>query len=97
MIHEANRLKRLPPYLFTIVDDKKKEIIDKGVDVIDLSMGSPDQPAPKHAIEELCRQSKIDGNQRYSRRDGEIETTLRRTIADWYENKFDELMEILLD
>ena len=88
MIHEANRLKRLPPYLFTIVDNKKQEILSKGVDVIDLSMGSPDQPAPKHAIEELCRQSRVDGNQRYSRRNGEIEVKLRRTIANWYVDKF---------
>jgi len=88
MIHEANRLKRLPPYLFTIVDDKKREIMDRGVDVIDLSMGSPDQPAPKHAIEELCKQARIDGNQRYSRWDGDIEKKLRRTIADWYMGRF---------
>ncbi len=88
MIHEANRLKRLPPYLFTIVDQKKREIMDKGVDVIDLSMGSPDQPAPKHAVEELCKQARIDGNQRYSRWDGDIERKLRRTIADWYMEKF---------
>ena len=88
MIHEAHRLKRLPPYLFTIVDNKKKEIIGRGVDVIDLSMGSPDQPAPKHAIEELCKQARIDGNQRYSRWDGEVEKKLRRTIADWYMDRF---------
>jgi alanine-synthesizing transaminase len=88
MIHEANRLKRLPPYLFTIVDNKKREIINRGVDVIDLSMGSPDQPAPKHAIEELCKQARLDGNQRYSRWDGEVEVKLRKTIANWYMDRF---------
>ncbi|MEA3305814.1 MAG: aminotransferase class I/II-fold pyridoxal phosphate-dependent enzyme, partial [Candidatus Omnitrophota bacterium] len=88
MIHEANRLKRLPPYLFTIVDDKKREIMNRGVDVIDLSMGSPDQPAPKCAIEELCKQARLDGNQRYSRRDGDVEVKLRKAIADWYMNRF---------
>jgi len=62
--------------------------MDKGVDVIDLSMGSPDQPAPKHAIEELCRQARIEGNQRYSRWDGEVEKKLRQTIADWYMDRF---------
>lgn len=88
MIHEANRLKRLPPYLFTIIDNKKREITSRGVDVIDLSMGSPDQPAPPQAVEELCRQARIDGNQRYSRWDGEIEIKLRKTIADWYMSRF---------
>jgi alanine-synthesizing transaminase len=88
MINEANRLKRLPPYLFTIVDNKRREIIDRGVDVIDLSMGSPDQPAPKHAIEELCKQARIDGNQRYSRLHGEVEKKLHKTIAEWYMDRF---------
>lgn len=88
MIHEANRLKRLPPYLFALVDSKRKEVMARGVDVIDLSMGSPDLPAPKHAVEELCRQAHIDGNQRYSRWDGEVEKALRKAIADWYMDKF---------
>ena len=60
----------------------------KGTDVIDLSMGSPDQPAPKHAIEELCKQARIDGNQRYSRQDGEVEKKLRQAIAEWYMDRF---------
>ena len=93
MIHEANRLKRLPPYLFTIVDQKKKEVSDRGVDVIDLSMGSPDQPAPKEAIEELCKQARVNGNQRYSRRDDEIEVKLRNAIAEWYMKRFGVVLD----
>jgi len=89
MIHEANRLKRLPPYLFALVDDKKREVVNRGVDVIDLSMGSPDLPSPKHAVEELCKQAQVEGNQRYSRRDGDAEVKLRKAIADWYMAKFD--------
>ncbi len=88
MIHEANRLKKLPPYLFTIIDNKRKEVMGRWVDVIDLSMGSPEQPAPKHAIKELCRQARIDGNQRYSRQDGDVEKKLRKAIADWYMGRF---------
>lgn len=87
-MHEANRLKRLPLYLFTVIDELKRQVEESGVDVIDLGMGSPDQPCPKHAIEELCRQAKIDGNQRYSRADGEIEKKLRKTISDWYKDRF---------
>ena len=44
LFHEANRMKRLPPYLFTIMDELKREVTDRGGDVIDLGMGSPDQP-----------------------------------------------------
>jgi len=87
-MHEANRLKRLPLYLFTVIDELKKEVQKSGVDVIDLGMGSPDQPCPKQAIDELCRQAKIDGNQRYSRADGEIEQKFRKTISNWYKDRF---------
>ena len=87
-MHEANRLKRLPLYLFTVIDKLKREVEEKGMDVIDLGMGSPDQPCPKHAVDELCRQAKLDGNQRYSRADGDIERKLRKTMADWYSARF---------
>ncbi|NQT06674.1 MAG: LL-diaminopimelate aminotransferase [Candidatus Omnitrophica bacterium] len=92
-MHEANRLKRLPPYLFTVIDQLKARERAKGVDVIDLGMGSPDQPCPKHVIDELCRASKVDGNQRYSRVDGELEKRLRKTIADWYKQRFDVTLD----
>ncbi len=88
-MHEANRLKRLPLYLFTVIDKLKREVEESGGDVIDLGMGSPDQPCPKEAIDELCRQAKVDGNQRYSRADGDIEKKLRKTIANWYKKRFD--------
>jgi len=87
-MHEAHRLKRLPPYLFTIIDQLKAKVRASGVDVIDLGMGSPDQPCPKHVIEELCKASRVNGNQRYSRTDGEIEHELRKAMADWYKQRF---------
>jgi aspartate/methionine/tyrosine aminotransferase len=52
-MQEANRLKRLPLYLFTIIDELKKRAREKGVDVIDFGMGSPDIPSPPHVIEAL--------------------------------------------
>jgi alanine-synthesizing transaminase len=88
MFHEANRMKRLPPYLFTIMDELKREVMDRGGDVIDLGMGSPDQPTPKHVVDALAEAAATVEMNRYSRRDGEIERKLRRAIADWYEGRF---------
>ncbi len=85
---EANRMKRLPPYLFTIMDELKREVRERGGDVIDLGMGSPDQPTPKHVMEALAEAYKTVDMHRYSRRDGEIERNLRKAIADWYEQRF---------
>lgn len=87
-IHEANRMRRLPLYLFTIIDSLKEEAKAQGVDVIDLGMGNPDQPTPKHIVEELCKQARITDNQRYSRPNGPQEKLLKETIAKWYKDRF---------
>jgi alanine-synthesizing transaminase len=97
--HEANRLKRLPLYLFTILDELKAQASERGVKVIDLGMGNPDLPPPSHVVEELATQIKRPENHRYSRKDGEVERKLREAIAEWYHRKFrvrvDPALEVL--
>lgn len=87
-MHEANRLKRLPLYLFTILDELKEKAKAGGMDVIDLGMGNPDLPTPKHIIDELCEQAKYVANHRYSRPTGDVENKFKTAIADWYKAKF---------
>jgi len=87
-IHEADRMRRLPLYLFTIIDKLKEEASAKGLDVIDLGMGNPDMPTPKHIVNELCKQAKVTENQRYSRPGGEAEKILKKAISDWYKGRF---------
>ncbi|RKY41837.1 MAG: hypothetical protein DRP85_04845 [Candidatus Makaraimicrobium thalassicum] len=85
---EANRMKRLPMYLFTIIDDLKKDAQDRGLDIIDLGMGNPDQPTPKHVVDELCKRARDPENYRYSRSIDSVECGLRRAISKWYRTKF---------
>lgn len=85
---EANRLKRLPLYLFTILDELKVQARQEGKQVIDLGMGNPDLPPPKHVMEELVRRAKQPGSYRYSRKDGEVERRLNEAITTWYHKKF---------
>ncbi len=87
-MQEANRMKRLPLYLFTIIDNLKYEAQKEGKKIIDLGMGNPDQPTPKHVIDELCRQAKKTENHRYSRPIDISEIELRKAIAQWYYNRF---------
>ncbi|MBI4242794.1 MAG: alanine transaminase, partial [Planctomycetes bacterium] len=54
IMEEAERIKKIPPYLFTIMDKLRIEAISKGNEVIDLGMGNPDLPTPKHIVDELC-------------------------------------------
>ncbi|MBL7084710.1 MAG: LL-diaminopimelate aminotransferase [Candidatus Omnitrophica bacterium] len=88
-MQEANRMKRLPLYLFTIIDHLKDEAKEKGIDIVDLGMGNPDQPTPKHIIDELCKQTRHPENHRYPRPNEPAEMKLKEAIAAWYKNRFD--------
>jgi len=87
-MEEANRLKRLPPYLFTIIDNLKKEVAATGMDIIDLAMGNPDLAPAQHIIDELTKSCSVEGNHRYSKADGPIERQLNIAISNWYKDKF---------
>ncbi len=84
---EFNRIKRLPPYVFAIVNNLKMEARKRGEDIIDLGMGNPDMPAPKHVIDKLCEAAKNPKNHRYSASKGI--THLRMAICEWYKRRFD--------
>lgn len=88
-MEEGNRMKRLPPYLFTIVDRLKKKVKAEGKDVIDLSMGNPDLPTPPHIVDELCAAAHATANHRYSKKDEPCEVELREAICYWYKERFD--------
>ncbi len=86
-IHEkAERLKRLPPYLFVEIDKAKRRLQAEGKDVIDLGVGDPDLPTPPHIIERLKETVDAAANHRYSFTEGIRE--LREAIARWYERRF---------
>ena len=82
----AERLRRLPPYLFKAIDEKKAEVKARGVDIIDLGVGDPDIPTPSHIVEELKRAAQDPSNHRYPSYSGMRE--FRETVARWYENRF---------
>lgn len=54
-IQVAERLRKLPPYLFVDLRRKMNAAREKGVKVISLGIGDPDMPTPDPVIEELCR------------------------------------------
>ena len=82
----AERLKKLPPYLFKAIDEKKAEVRAKGVDIIDLGVGDPDIPTPRHIVEELKRAADDPVNHRYPSYSGMRE--FRETVAQWYKTRF---------
>lgn len=84
---EFKRIKRLPPYVFAIVNNLKMEARRKGEDIIDLGMGNPDGAPARHIIEKLVEAARNSKNHRYSASKGI--THLRMAICEWYKRRFD--------
>ena len=84
---EFARLDRLPPYVFTRVNQIKMEARRAGEDIIDLGMGNPDMATPKHIVDKLVEAARKGHNHRYSASMGI--TKLRVAISDWYKRRFD--------
>jgi alanine-synthesizing transaminase len=80
------RIKRLPPYVFSIVNDLKTKARARGEDVIDLGMGNPDQGTPKHIVDKLVEAARNPRNHRYSASRGI--TRLRKAVCAWYHTRY---------
>ena len=86
-MREFSRIKRLPPYVFNITNELKMAARRSGEDVIDLSMGNPDGPTPKHIVEKLCEAAQRQDTHGYSVSKGI--PRLRKAICDWYKRRYD--------
>jgi alanine-synthesizing transaminase len=84
---EFSRIKRLPPYVFAIVNNLKMEARRRGEDIIDLGMGNPDGATPKHIVDKLVEAARKPKNHRYSASKGI--TQLRMAICEWYKRRYD--------
>lgn len=87
MTQFSDRLTHLPPYLFTRINQLKKEAYAKKLDVIDLGMGNPDQPTPSVIVDRLCDTVKNHpSTHRYPQAKGMPK--YRKTIASWMNRRF---------
>ena len=86
-MQEFRRMKRLPPYVFAVVNELKMELRHQGEDIIDLGMGNPDLATPPHIVEKLTEAACKAPNHRYSASKGI--TRLRHAICGWYKRRYD--------
>jgi len=86
-MEEFRRMTRLAPYVFATVNELKMEARRRGEDIIDLGMGNPDIPTPRHIVDKLLEAAQKSHNYRYSASKGI--TRLRQAIADWYGRRYD--------
>ena len=84
---EFQRINRLPPYVFNIVNELKAQARTRGEDIIDFGMGNPDQPTPKHIVDKMVEAAQRDTTHRYSVSKGIWR--LRQAICTWYKNRYD--------
>ncbi len=84
---EFPRIKRLPPYAFSVITNLKMELRKQNLDVIDFGMGNPNLPTPEHIVEKLQEAAGKSVNHRYSVSRGI--PNLRKAICDWYKRHFD--------
>ena len=85
-IEPAQRIKRLPPYLFGRLNALKSAKRQQGADIIDLGMGNPSDGAPQIVIDKLCEAVRDRRNHRYSASRG-IKGLLKE-VAIKYEKKW---------
>jgi len=85
-MEEFSRIRRLPPYVFNVTGELKLAARRRGEDIIDFSMGNPDQPTPRHIVEKLIEAVQRPDTHRYSVSKGIYR--LRRAICNWYRTRY---------
>ncbi len=83
---QADRLSKLPTYLFVDIDAKKRAAIEAGRDVIDFGIGDPDQPTPGFIVDRLREAAGDPANHRYASTLGMSE--LRQAIAEFFQRRY---------
>lgn len=84
----ANRLQKIPPYLFMELRKKIAKARAEGVDVISLAIGDPVEPTPKPIIEELARAAHDPANHRYPTDEEKGMLAFREAVARWYARRY---------
>jgi len=82
----ARRMQRIPPYLFADLNRKRDVLRQRGVDVIDISIGDPDLPTPDPIVEALTRAAHDPATHTYPPYEGTRE--FRDAVAGWYARRF---------
>jgi LL-diaminopimelate aminotransferase len=85
-MEEAERLQKLPTYIFAKQDQIKLELRRKGADLIDLGLGSPDHTPPQEVIDEMINALKDPQINRYPSFDGSVE--FKKAIVGWMKKQY---------
>jgi LL-diaminopimelate aminotransferase len=87
-VQTAERLQKIPPYLFVTLRNKIAKARAEGVDVISLAIGDPVDPTPQSVIDELCRTAKDPANHQYPTDEEKGMLAFRQEVARWYSKRY---------
>jgi LL-diaminopimelate aminotransferase len=82
----SRRLKSIPPYIFAEIDKKRQAAVARGVDVINLGIGDPDEPTPKHIVDAMKAALDNSANHHYPPFGGMKE--YKQAAADYVQERF---------
>jgi LL-diaminopimelate aminotransferase len=83
----SHRLKSITPYIFAEMDKKRQAVIASGVDVINLGIGDPDQPTPRHIVDAAHEALEKPINHHYPPFGGTKE--YKAAACAWLKKRFD--------
>ena len=87
-MESADRLKKIPPYLFMELRQKIGRAKAEGRDVISLAIGDPVEPTPEPVIEELARAARDPANHQYPTDEEKGMLGFREAVARWYQRRY---------
>lgn len=82
----ASRIRHLPPYLFASIDRMKQKAMERGADLVDLSIGDPDIPTPSPIVNAMKKAVEKPSNHRYPSYEGML--SFREAVSKWYKKRF---------
>ncbi|MBE9226023.1 pyridoxal phosphate-dependent aminotransferase [Phormidium sp. LEGE 05292] len=82
----AQRLEKIPPYLFAELDRKRNELVSQGVDIINMAIGDPDKPTPVHIVKAMHEAIDDPSTHNYPPYRGTKE--YRQAVVDWMQRRF---------
>ena len=83
---QSQRLLDLPPYIFSEINAIKAEAQKKGVQLLSLAIGDPDQPTPAAIVKKLQEASADPQQHGYSPYEGTL--SFRMAVSQWFQNRF---------
>lgn len=86
----AQRMEQLESAVFSQQEVLKRQLISKGIETFNFSVGTPDLPPPEHVMKVLSEESGKASNYKYAIKDSD---ELIAAVTEWYSNRFHVKLE----